>query len=122
LTSLQLDSGRGIGSNLCPLQATWAGASLANVIDARPKIESESNIDNAIPQRMIVSPGLRDIRGGAGECSFAARMSHLNCHVVANRNLTSWPWPAFSALLVEGDTGITCVDGPGRLLAAHSHR
>jgi hypothetical protein len=60
LTSLQLDSGRGIGSNLCPLQAT--GASVANVIDARPKIESESNIDNAISQRMIVSPGLRDIR------------------------------------------------------------
>jgi hypothetical protein len=65
LTSLQLDSGRGIGSNLCPLQATWPGASVANVIDARPKIENESSIDNAISQRMIVPPGLRGIRGGA---------------------------------------------------------
>jgi hypothetical protein len=56
LTSLQLDSGRDLGSNLCPLQATWAGASVANVIDARPRIESESNIDNAGSQRMIVPP------------------------------------------------------------------
>jgi hypothetical protein len=62
---MQLDSGRGIGSNLCPLQATWAGASVANVIDAGPKIENESSIDTAISQRMIVPPGLRGIRGGA---------------------------------------------------------
>jgi hypothetical protein len=50
-------------------------------------------------------------------------MSYLNCHVVANRNLPTWSWPASSGfLLVEADTGITCVDGLGRPLAAHSHR
>jgi hypothetical protein len=60
LTLLQLDCGRGIGSNLCPLQVTSADASLAYVIDTRPRIESESNIDNGIAQRMIVPPGPRD--------------------------------------------------------------
>src|SRR5262249_41384229 len=54
---------------------------------------------------MSVPPGLRGIRGGAGECPFAARMSHLNCHVVANRNLTSWPWPAFSIFLSKAIRG-----------------
>jgi hypothetical protein len=65
LTLLQLDSGRGTGSNLCPLQATSADESVANVNDARPRIESESSVDNAISQRMIVPWGPRDIKGGA---------------------------------------------------------
>jgi hypothetical protein len=62
LTLLQLDCGRGIGSSLCPLQTTSADASVANVIVAGPRTESESNTDNGISQRMVVSPGSKDMR------------------------------------------------------------
>jgi len=46
LTLLQLDSGRGVGNNLCPLQGTCATALVAN-------IENNSNADNIALRCMV---------------------------------------------------------------------
>jgi len=50
-------------------------------------------------------------------------LSKLSCR--CEPELTELALAGFSSallLLIEADTGITCVDGLGRLLAAHSHR
>ena len=49
-------------------------------------------------------------------------LSKLSCR--CELELTELALAGFSSalLLIEADTGITCVDGLGRLLAAHSHR
>src|SRR4029450_3296073 len=52
---LQLDSGRGVGSNLCPLQTTSASADAGNgVIGDTVTIETDSNIGTAFWKRMIL--------------------------------------------------------------------
>jgi hypothetical protein len=53
-TLLQLDSGRGVGSNLCPLQTTSlsAGAGTSAIGDT-VAIESENNIEIGFWDRMI---------------------------------------------------------------------
>ena len=51
---LQLDSGRGLGSNLCPLQTTSASADAGkSVADDRPAIADQINNENRMPNRTI---------------------------------------------------------------------
>jgi len=53
-TLLQLDSGRGVGSNLCPLQTPLAGAGAENsVCGDTVTINSKSSIDIGFWKRMI---------------------------------------------------------------------
>src|SRR6266508_5265252 len=54
-TLLQLDSDRGIGSDLCPLQTTSASAGAGNsVIGDTVTIKNESNIETGFWKRMIL--------------------------------------------------------------------
>jgi hypothetical protein len=54
-TLLQLDSGRGLRSSLCPLQASSATADTGGRVAADMlRNESKSNLDNGVAARMIL--------------------------------------------------------------------
>src|SRR5262245_49788051 len=78
-TLLQLDSGRGVGSNLCPLQTTSASAGAGTSVSGETvAIESENSIEIGIWKRMIF---LREQQYHASrrKGAFAARACYLGC-------------------------------------------